>query len=139
MKFYIGVNSDNTAIIATVPIARFHDKEDADKKKMPCSYSDTQLPPHWIVDHTEDAKDPHAPKLGWVDIGNYLKCNKALADLIVGKSLTWDGDAIEIELEDNFIEIKSDNTNIVDIEDIKELLNEYDRKRNCSSSDCYLS
>ena len=125
MKFYIGVNSDNTAIIANTPIVRFYSREDADKKGLPCSYSDTQRPPHWIVDHTEDAKDKDSPKFGWADIGNYMGCNKAFAETIIGRPLTWEDDAVIIELEDNFIEVKPQILD-KDIEYLKDLLEKYD-------------
>ena len=48
VRVYVGVNSDDTAIISLVPLVRWESEKQADDAKIAFSFSDTQRPPHWI-------------------------------------------------------------------------------------------
>ena len=93
MKLYLGVNSDKeTGIISKVPINRFWDKYKNENDTF--SYNDTQLPPHWKVDHTGE----DCPKYGFADIGVYIVVPAELVCKLAGKEFTWEDDFVEIEV-----------------------------------------
>lgn len=90
MKLYIGVNSDGTAIISSLPLMRF------DKSMVNAvpsfSWLDTQRPPHWKI----DSRDMNIHKLGESFLSQYLNCDKEIVQLLTGKALTWEDDVLVI-------------------------------------------
>lgn len=90
--YYVGVNSDGTAIISKVPLVRFNGKEDADKKELCYSYNDSQRPPHWIP---QDER-PKDSKFGHAYIGEYINADKQLVSMLLGKEMTWEEDVMQI-------------------------------------------
>ena len=90
IRVYIGVNSDDTAIISLVPLVRWESEKQADEAGHAFSFNDTQRPPHWIP---QDER-PHQSKQGYGYIGEYINVNKALATKLAGADLSW---------EDNYV------------------------------------
>ena len=90
VRVYIGVNSDDTAIISTVPLVRFENMTQADEARIAYSFNDSRRPPHWIPQDNRS----HDAKYGEGYTGEYINVNKALATKLAGADLSW---------EDNYV------------------------------------
>jgi len=91
---YVGVNSDDTAIISLVPLVRFWGEKQSDDAGYACSYDDTQRPPHWMP---QDER-PHQSKWGYAYIGEYVNVNRAFVTKLTGLDMDWDDDFLTIEI-----------------------------------------
>ena len=94
VRVYVGVNSDDTAIISLVPLVRWESEKQADDAKIAFSFSDTQRPPHWIP---QDER-PHQSKQGYAYIGEYINVNKALVTKLTGLDLDWADNFLTLEV-----------------------------------------
>ncbi len=103
--YYVGVNSDGTAIISKVPLVRFNGKEDADKKELCYSYNDTQRPPHWIP-QDECRKES---RFGNAYIGEYINVDKQLVSMLLGRDMTWEEDVMQIVTNFEYTPRKEDD------------------------------
>lgn len=117
--YYIGVNSDNTAIISTVPLVRFLGREDADKKSICFSYSDSERPPHWIP---QDER-PKETKWGYAYIGEYINTDRDFVSTVLGRDLSWDHEAIKLETNFDYIHPKEEK---FDVQELKKFIEAYD-------------
>lgn len=117
--YYIGVNSDNTAIISTVPLVRFLGSDDADKKEICFSYSDSQRPPHWIP---QDER-PKESKLGYAYIGEYINADRELVAMLLGRDMSWEDEAIKLETNFDYIPPKEEK---FDVNELIEFIEAYD-------------
>lgn len=89
---YVAVNSDDTAIISTVPLVRFYDEQQADKDKILFSWNDMHRPPHWIP------QDPGAKKTGIVGyVGEYVIVSKKFIETYFKlPQITWENEFYKI-------------------------------------------
>ena len=117
--YYIGVNSDNTAIISTVPLVRFLGREDADKKEICFSYSDSERPPHWIP---QDER-PKEAKWGYAYIGEYINTDRDFVSRVLRRDLSWEDDAVKLVTSFVYVPPKEEK---FDVQELKELIEAYD-------------
>ena len=91
---YVGVNSDDTAIISLVPLVRWENEKQSNDAGYAYSYDDTQRPPHWIP---QDER-PHQTKWGHAYIGEYVNVNRAFVTKLTGLDMDWDDNFLTIEI-----------------------------------------
>lgn len=91
---YVGVNSDNTAIVSLVPLVRFISEKQADDAKIAFSFNDMQRPPHWIP---QDER-PHQSKQGYAYIGEYINVNREFVWRLTGLDMDWDDDFLTLDM-----------------------------------------
>lgn len=117
--YYIGVNSDNTAIISTVPLVRFLGREDADKKEICFSYSDSERPPHWIP---QDER-PKNCKWGYAYTGEYINTDRNFVSRVLRRDLSWEDDAVKFVSSFIYVPPKEEK---FDVQELKEFIEIYD-------------
>lgn len=88
---YVGVNSDDTAILSTVPLVRFYNEEQANKENIAFSYNDSQRPPHWIPCDF----DIEVAKTGISYSSEYINLTKKVIEDCLHLNLTWEDEALE--------------------------------------------
>ena len=91
---YVGVNSDDTAIVSLVPLVRYENQVQADKARIAFSFNDSRRPPHWIP---QDDR-PHTLKYGESYAGEYINVNKAFVTKLTGLDMDWDDDFLTFEI-----------------------------------------
>ena len=87
MKLYVGVNSDNTAIISSLPLMRF-DKSMRDS--VACSWNDIQRPPHWKI----NSRGMEIRRTGESFLAKYIDCDRDAIIALTGKELSWEDDVL---------------------------------------------
>lgn len=87
MKLYIGVNSDNTAVISSLPLMRF---DKSMSNTVACSWRDTQRPPHWKI----DSRGMDISKNGESFLAKYIDCDRDAIIALTGKELSWEDNVL---------------------------------------------
>lgn len=92
MKLYCGANSDGTEIISKQPLKRYIDYET--NKEDVLSFSDTQRPPHWMLDYD----GIEVPATGIAPIGIFMDLPHGSLKKMFGIVITWEDNIEEVEL-----------------------------------------